>query len=244
MIDDPNLSSGTLDGITGKVDKIKRRVGQIAALCVTIATLLGALITLTGLGTTILNFIRPPKEEWTKCFHAQLICPGAVPLSQWESLDLELHLTGNSECKATPIVYVAFTLEAGENKIKIDPTCSLNDSSCWEQRTVASGPFDWKVRPPKLIPLTDRLGHRVTVYINSFVYTVETKTQIRSDAARFSLEDDPPGAKAGILGEALLQSASKSARSVTEVKPRQASAITPWLQASARCAFLTASKSN
>jgi len=241
MIDDPNPSSGTRDGITGKVDKINRRVGKITALCVTIATLLGAVITLRK---TIVDSIRPPKEEWTKCFHAQLICPGAVPLSQWESLDLELHLTGNSECKATPIVYVAFTLEAGEDKIRIDPTCSPKDSSCWEQRTVASGPFDWKVRPPKLIPLSDRLGHRVTVYINSFVYTVETKTQIRSDAARFSLEDDPPRANAGILGEALLQSASKPARSVTEVKPRLASAITPWLQASARCAFLTATKPN
>jgi len=242
MIDDPKPSSGPLEGITGKVDKIKRRVGQITALCVTIATLLGAAITLTGLGKTIADIFRPPREEWTKCFHAQLICPGAVPLKQWESLDLELHLTGNSECKATPIVYVAFTLEAGGDKSRIDPTCSPKDSSCWEQRTVASGPFDWKVRPPKLIPLTDRLGHRVTVYINSFVYTVETKTQIRSDAAKFSLEDDSPAANAGILGGALLRSASRPARSVTEVKPRQASAITPWLQASARCAFLTAAK--
>lgn len=200
MIDDPKPSSGTPDDLTGKVDKINRRVGKIVALCVTIV---GAVITLTGLvKTSFHDVFGHSTEEWTKCFHAQLICPGAVPLKQWESLDLELHLTGNSECKATPIVYVAFTLQAGEDKIRIDPTCSPKDSSCWEQRTVASGPFDWKVRPPKLIPLTDRLGHRVTVYINSFIYTVETKTQIRSDAAKFSLEDDPPAANAGILGGA------------------------------------------
>ncbi|MBW8876698.1 MAG: hypothetical protein JF614_17175 [Acidobacteria bacterium] len=233
MTDDPKPSSGTPDEITGRVDKINRRVGKIVALCVTIV---GAVITLTGLVKTSFDGFRHSPEDWTKCFHAQLICPGAVPLRQWESLDLELHLAGNNDCKATPIVYVAFTLEAGENKIRIDPTCSLKDSSCWEQRTLASGPFDWKVRPPKLIPLSDRLGHRVTVYINSFVYTVETKTQIRADAARFSLEDDPPPVNAGILGEALLQSAS------TDVKPRQTSAITPWLQASSRCAFLTASR--
>lgn len=187
MTDDPKQPSGILNTITGKI-------GKITAVCVALTAFLGALVQLTGLGKTVLSWMNPPVVvaplDLRNCLDAQLSYPDAVPLSKWSSM--EMRLRGQNDCKATLAVYVTF--RGREDRVRLEPPFGDTDPSCWEQKTLASGALDWKVSPPRLVPLKVPLGNKVRVDINWVVYNAETKMQVRADTASFWLEDDhPPG---------------------------------------------------
>ncbi|HYN20291.1 MAG TPA: hypothetical protein VE078_04975 [Thermoanaerobaculia bacterium] len=190
MTDDSKPSSGILDKITG-------RIGKIVTLCVTIGALGAAVIQLRGVGKSIVDSFSPAKEtasfDLQDCFKAKLSHPETVSLKQWSSM--KLRLTGRNDCKTSLLVCVA--LHGGGDGIRIEPLFAASDPLCWQKETLASGPIDWPVIPPRLIPLNVPLGRPATVYINWVVSTAETKAQVHAAMASFSVEDDPPATNAG-----------------------------------------------
>lgn len=192
----PNTTAANL------LDALNSKIGKIVTLFVTIGALGTAVLTLSDVGKKLFK----PKEEPIAtrdprgCFQAELNYPQAVPLSQWDSM--EMRLTGNNQCAATLAVYLAF--RARVDRIRLEPPYEAPEPECWEHKTLPNGEVNWNVSPPRLVLLKSPLGEKVRVDINWVVYNEETKAQVRADTAKFWLKDDQPPVTANLLTPAPL----------------------------------------
>jgi hypothetical protein len=195
-----NNQAPSAGGPPGIVELITGKIGKVTALCLAIVALGGAIGGVWTMGRRALQYIglAPHGTSVTdskNCFQPQLMYPGDVTLSKWDSMDLRL--TGRNECKQTLAVHVAF--KGRKDRVSIEPpfadsSCTQADNpSCWEQKTLERGDVNWEVSPPVLTPLKKPLGERIRVDVNWIIYNAETRVQVHADTARIWLNDDPSG---------------------------------------------------
>lgn len=190
MRKEAKLSTSILDKLTG-------RIGKVTGALLTVAALGTAVTTVTGVGKSIMELVKPAAEtappDLKSCLEARLIHPEVVPVSQWDSM--EMRLQGQNDCEAKLAVYLEFK----GNRILLEPPFGKPEDPReygWEEGKLGIGAVDWQVSPPHLVRLRDSVGERVMVNLNWIVVETDTRRKIEADTVRFWLEDDhrPPAA--------------------------------------------------